>query len=374
MLTRIHVDNFRCLVNFDLKLDRLNLLLGDNGNGKTTVFEVLRRLQGFLSGKINVDTAFPPNDLTRWQQLDIQRFELELKSGNDTYLYSLSIHHDRNQRLRRMIREDLLMNQKALFEFKLVGRVDATAQLYHDDFRKGPLYPSDWSRSGVASLQARPDNTKLTRFRQEIGKLVVVNLCPPIMDSESAREESQLDPSGKDFPSWYRHLAQLNPNNVWKVFQELQHVLPGFDSLSLREAGEETRVLKVLFQREPPPKEPHPFNFGELSDGQRQLIVLYCLLYGLKNEGYSLFLDEPDNYVALREIQPWLTALQNSCGSSISQGVLISHHPEIINHLAGSATRWFDRPDGGPSRVLDQTPTAVDGLTPSETIASGWTP
>jgi predicted ATPase len=37
MLKRIYVDNFRCLVNFELKLDRVNLLLGRNGTGKTTV-------------------------------------------------------------------------------------------------------------------------------------------------------------------------------------------------------------------------------------------------------------------------------------------------------------------------------------------------
>jgi len=65
MLTRIHVDNFRCLVNFDLKLDRLNLLLGENGSGKSTVFHVLRRLQDFLSGEVNVDSVFPSADLTR---------------------------------------------------------------------------------------------------------------------------------------------------------------------------------------------------------------------------------------------------------------------------------------------------------------------
>jgi predicted ATPase len=39
------VDDFRCLVNFELKFDRVNLLLGENGTGKTTEFEVLHRLQ-----------------------------------------------------------------------------------------------------------------------------------------------------------------------------------------------------------------------------------------------------------------------------------------------------------------------------------------
>ena len=66
MLKRLYVDNFRCLVNFELKLDRVNLLLGGNGTGKSTVFDVLSRLQQFLAGNAKVPGAFPSGDLTRW--------------------------------------------------------------------------------------------------------------------------------------------------------------------------------------------------------------------------------------------------------------------------------------------------------------------
>jgi predicted ATPase len=368
MLTEIHIDNFRCLVNFDLKLDRLNLLLGDNGGGKTAVFEALRRLQGFLGGAINVDAAFPSQDLTRWQQLDVQHFELAMKVGDDVYTYALSIEHDHDRRCRQIKHEDLWMNLKPLFGFEA-----GTAQLYDDGFKAGPQYLFDPSRSGIAALQGRPDNRLLTRFHQQMGKLVIVSLCPVHMAFESAEEERQLTPLGDNFASWYRYLSQEHQGNILELTQQLRLVLPGFDSFSLREAGEKTRVLKVLFGSGGQAQKAIAYNFDELSDGQRQLIVLYCLLYGIKGEGYSLFLDEPDNYVALREIQPWLTSLQDACGESISQAVLISHHPEIIDYLAGSAGRWFDRPDNGATRVLDKVPPPADGLKTSETIARGWT-
>ena len=41
MLKRIYINNFRCLVNFELKLDGLSLFLGANGSGKSTVFAAL---------------------------------------------------------------------------------------------------------------------------------------------------------------------------------------------------------------------------------------------------------------------------------------------------------------------------------------------
>src|SRR5204863_4796524 len=81
MLKRLYADNYRCLVNFELKLDRVNLLLGENGTGKTTVFEVLYRLQQFVAGNAKVLAVFPSSELTRPQTNSNQRFELELQIG-----------------------------------------------------------------------------------------------------------------------------------------------------------------------------------------------------------------------------------------------------------------------------------------------------
>ncbi len=41
MITRLYVDNYKCLVNFELRLDELTLLLGPNGVGKTSVLEAI---------------------------------------------------------------------------------------------------------------------------------------------------------------------------------------------------------------------------------------------------------------------------------------------------------------------------------------------
>ena len=59
MLTRLYVDNFRCLTNFELKLDQANILLGANGTGKTSVLTALRRIQRLIVGGAKVDQVFP---------------------------------------------------------------------------------------------------------------------------------------------------------------------------------------------------------------------------------------------------------------------------------------------------------------------------
>ncbi len=373
MLTRIYIDNFRCLVNFELRLDRLNLLLGGNGTGKTTVFEVLRRLQRFVTGTTKVNTVFPALDLTRWQSSPQQRFELDLRIGQAAYSYSLVIEHHEDLRRVRIGQEKLLMDGLPLFELNVEGN-EATAQLYHDDFQPGPRYPLDWSQSGVGSLPERPDNTNLTAFRRELRRFIIAAPCPPLMANESREEEDILSDHAENFVSWFRWLLQEHQGGAFNACRELEKVLPGFTSFSLKEAGENVRVLKALFRRPSEKGRPISFDFSELSDGQRALIVSYIMVFGLANQGVHLFLDEPDNYVELREIQPWLALLACNVDDSdcIAQAVLISHHPEVIDYLAGSAGRWFERDPIGPARVSDKPRAQVEGLKPSESIARGW--
>ncbi len=45
MIKRLYIDNYKCLVNFDLKLDELSLLLGPNGVGKSSVLDVVYALR-----------------------------------------------------------------------------------------------------------------------------------------------------------------------------------------------------------------------------------------------------------------------------------------------------------------------------------------
>jgi ATPase subunit of ABC transporter with duplicated ATPase domains len=202
-------------------------------------------------------------------------------------------------------------------------------------------------------------------------KLIIASPHPMRMDSESREDECNLSRHMENFVSWYWFHSNANQGSVFALFQELKQVIPGFDSFSLKDAGE-AKVLKVLLDHPDVNKRPMPFDFSELSDGQRVLVALYALLFLLKDEGVSLFLDEPDNFVALRELQPWLTALTDACGDGLEQSVLISHHPEIIDHLALRSGRWFERDHNGPVRVSDQPTAQVEGLRVSESVARGW--
>lgn len=367
MLTRLYIDNFLCLVNFELELDETNVLLGSNGCGKTSVLRALSLLQNLISRGTRVDEVMSTGDLTRWQSRNEQRFELNLTLNQNIYHYTLVIDHDRERRRMRISKEQLTHDDQPIFDFR-----DGNAQLYHDDYSKGPEYPFNWSCSGVSSLNERPDNQKLTEFKRAIARLIIVSPCPPLFQAEARSEDDCLDLYMKNFVSWYRHASQENMGGILTLFKDLREAMPGFDSINLTESGENSRAMKIRFHGSDDNHKTIPFRLDELSDGQRLLVALYSLIH-LSPSQTLLFLDEPDNYLALREIQPFLVKISEECGDTLAQAVIISHHPVTIDHMAGASGRWFYR-DGGinPVRVRSKPDQVIEGVALSKIVARGW--
>lgn len=365
MLKRIYIDNFRCLVNFELSVDSINLFLGPNGAGKSTVFDVLRKIQSFISGEGRVDTIFKSVDCTRWQTSPIQSFELEIGGNGGNYKYELAIGHDLNdpKGLRARVRhERLWFDNKPLLKFEL-GEV----QLYRDNHSEGPKYPFDWSQSAIASITPRGDNTKLTWFKERLDHFIIVQIIPSLMADDSDQEETRLSPNMENYVSWYRYLSQ-DQGKTFELINTLREIFDDFAYFKFDKAGEH-RILKLSFSGDSGNSD---YRFGELSDGQRALIALYTLITCTKSENYTLCLDEPENFLALPEIQPWLMQLYDLCGEGKLQALVISHHPEVIDILASSEGYWFVRQSSTPVRVKRIRDDKGTGLRISELLARGW--
>lgn len=369
MLKRIYVDNYKCLVNVALSVREISLFLGANGSGKSAVFEVLRKLQGFVCGGERIFNLFPAASLTRWQTSLVQTFELEIEGNGGIYKYELAIEHHKDRNKAGVNYERLFFDGNPLLKLE-----SGDVHLYRDDFSAGPSYPVDWTLSAVGSVPPRPDNTRLMWFRECLGRFIIVQVIPPMMKAESSQEAPLPSPHLENYISWYRYISQ-DQGLALELMSELKNVLPGFDHFKFLPFGERHRVLKALFQSDGDESQ-ISYNFRELSDGQQMLIALYSLLYAARAEReprYTLCIDEPGSFVALSEIQPWLTALYDNCLDQQMQALLISHHPELIDYLLASPIGyWFERQSNRPTRVRPITAPGEEGLSISELIARGW--
>jgi predicted ATPase len=367
MLNRVYIDNFRCFVNFELALEAQQLILGLNGSGKSTLLEVLRALKELVTGVSQLGVLFPETTRTRWQTLSQQTFELHVQL-EASYRFKLELDSwDRPPRT-RIKRECVWCDEKPIFEF-----ADGEVHLFNDRFEHKVTYPFDWFRSALATVQERPENTKLMRFKEWIENLHCLQLNPRTMSDRTEKEESDPAPDMSNFASWYRHMTQERADAASKLQEYLRGVIPGFESLDLRSSGANLRTLAVRIAASGNGNQNRfALSFDELSEGQRVLVCLYAILNFAISRGSCVFLDEPENYIAIPEIQPWLMELRDRVEENGGQISLLSHHPEVINYLAPELGLVFERAGAGPVRVRKFVSAPDDSLTPSERIARGW--
>ena len=366
MFRRLWVDNYKCLVNFELRLGEMSLLLGSNGSGKTSVLNVVHALRQLLSGKVRVTDpgVFPTHTLTRWDRRDSQVVEVEVALADDVLRYRLEVEHARATKRARIRLEELVANGDALFRCEM-----SAVQLYRDDGSVGPKYHVDWTESALARVAPRPDNKRLTAFLKFFSRVVVCGLIPPAYRAESVGESEQLSPDGRNFADWYRHAIQEHPDRVPAFVDDLQNAIGGFRGMRLEKVGQEARSVVIMQENEGMHYE---MRLDEASDGERALATLYALLH--LGQGNTLLLDEPDNYVGLPEIQPWLIALSDACGNAVPQAVLCSHHPEAIDYLGSHSGILLRRESSGVVTPHYQPPPEAENssLKLSELIARGW--
>ncbi|MCF7809373.1 ATP-binding protein [bacterium] len=366
MIKEIYIDNFKCLTNFRIQPGEFQLWLGDNGSGKSTVLTALRNIQSLLKGN-HVEDIFSISDLTVWDKRTTQTIGFSMLIDNDSYDYNLSIEWLKSENKIRIDREELKWNDSTFYLFD--GKNTHLYRVNRDTGKpeKGVSFGADWSRSVISTIAENEGNEPLLRFREAVLKWLLINPIPHFVKQDAESETRWLSFHAENFSEWCRYIFQEHPNISYLTKEHLKDVLPGFESLRLKEVGS-SRRLTATFRINGKDRD---FDFLSLSDGQRQLIILYTLMLALQIGIYTeILIDEPDNFVSLREIQPWINNLKDICDEYDRQVIIISHHPEIINEMARGEELWFSRQEG--SHVITKPLKPVADLTPAEIVVRGW--
>jgi predicted ATPase len=356
MLKRLYVHNYKCLVNFEINFDKdISLFLGANGSGKSTVFEVLTKLRRVIIDEEKVENVFNEDDLPRWIQPTLEDIclELDVEIGESYYKYSLKM----QECLGVMVNEEYLyQNNKIIIESK----DDKTIKNGGDE----PL-PFDRLRSGIS----RYAGYKASSFLAYLRNLLIVRINPYEMVSTINKANKEINTDFSNYAEWFAYLNEKNRRGVSEFEKAMRDILPGFDYFKIEQAGQ-AKVLQVDFGNESNKKEIITYYFNELSEGQKVLIALYALVY-CAPENSLVCIDEPENFLALPEIQPWFDTLYDQCEERGLQALLISHHPKIINLLANDSGYWFSR-ENNLTRIQKISPENESGLSIAELVDRGW--
>ncbi len=330
MITRIYVDNFRTLVNFEWKPGKLALLLGENGAGKTSVLDVVWALRRLVIEEADVAQVFPAASRTRWgTPRPDQVFEIDVLQGEDLYRYRLVVHHP--PREPPAIAEEVFKHHDhPISEFR-------GGKLKFEPGSGGQVaMPARTSRSTLPIVIEASDEGPARAFQEFLYQTWIVAPDPRAMSGSAEKEAQLLSRDCSNFAAWFRGALVTSPEEVSRARAALHDVL----HLKSLQIPKGTTRLTAVFDL---PDMKDGIDFEELSDGQRQLIVLYVLRHVVCETGHLVAFDEPDNYVALREIQPWMDEVVELAQSGDGPQIwFVSHHPEMLNQLApNQGTRFL---------------------------------
>ncbi len=362
MITRIYADNYKCLVHFEFVPGKLNLLLGDNGSGKSSLFEVLVRLRDLILGERSTALIFAFSK-TVWDRRSVQSFELEIDGLGGTFFYRLEIQHPPEDEPQKpqIKSEKLAYDGNSLFEYR-----EGQVHLFQDDHSAGAVFPFRSDQSFLPSLESQ--NKRVQWFKNFIAGVNVFQLNPFAMELFSQQDEQFLAINGSNFVSWLRYLSQERPREKRESEERLADLIPGFLGFAFRTQGDRKGVVAEFSKSD---ENEYQLNLVHLSEGQRVLAMLYSILHGLVGTASVLCFDEPENFVSLPEVQPWLQELRDLVEERSGQALLISHHPEVIDYFAVDSAFRFHRPNGDLARVEAWTPEPGQILKPSEILARG---
>ena len=359
------------MVNFECRLAPRQLILGRNGSGKSTLFDVLALLRDFcINGELDEKhlRGLGAESRTRWQDVREQTFQLDVSLPVGEFKLELIVDSWGSPEQLRVLREVVTFSGKPIFRFEK-GEV----HLYNDRHEDKVQYPFNWHRSALATVAERKENQLLSKFKDWLGNLQYISPDPRRMEGIASQAAKYPDQYLSNFADWYMHLRLATEDHEYLA--DLAEVIDGFVTMRLPEAGERRHEISVRLTSTKNEKEAKSYLLRELSDGQRVLIGLYAMLNFALKPGATLCFDEPDNFIALREIQPWLTKILDRTegdDGNAAQVLLVSHHPELLNRMAFQEGLLLERSEGRHTRAVKFDDTQQTGLSASELIARGW--
>lgn len=361
MLTRVYIDNFLCFVNFEYRPEAKQLLLGANGSGKSSLLHAIRYLRWFIKAE---DSRFTQSTRTRWQDVALQVFELEATLDGQHYDYRLEIRFASDTKQPSVNLERLRVSGRPVFELS-----EGKIRFFPNSSEHATALPLETSGSALHLSQL--SNLHVRRFIEWIDSIHCfhIDAYPEAMDESADSEERSPDDELENLAGWYRHLLQAYPDENVTFLKCAKEALAGFQTLRFSSDEDGRRRLRADFTA--PARKSANYAISELSEGQRCLLALYMILRFLIAKGRTVFIDEPDNFISLREIQPWLLAAEKAVEDHGGQLILISHHPEILNQWASSYGLRFFREDNGHVRTERFRADPQGNLLPSELIARG---
>lgn len=368
MLQRLYAHNFRCLENFEFKLDGSSsaLLIGRNGSGKSTIRQVLRLFQEIGRGTNRVGQLVQESDFALGRKGVPMRFELSVTLGTHAFNYTLALELPERFRELRVLEEQLAVDGNVLYSrahAQVTVRRDATG-LPEAQFN------IDWHLVALTVIQDPAASGALGSFRDWLAGMVLLAPIPRLMSGDANGDTVEPDEDAGNLAEWLSGLLDRYPAAYASLSQHLQQVMPDLADFRFEKTGKDAKSLLVRFKS---PDAQFELPYAALSDGEKCFFLCAVLLSANECDGpLFAFWDEPDNYLSLDEVGQFVLALRRGFKQSSGQILMTSHNEEAIRRFSNDNTWVMGRRSHLEPTVirlleeLEPTPDLVQSLIAGE--------
>lgn len=326
MITNLHIENFKSLVNFDLPpkgnvLGNFTCLIGLNGAGKSTLLQAFDFLGQLAVGKMD-----------EWlMQRDWRKSELVSCLGKRSPVISFELHFSFdgeplvwkgrfNINQLKCTSESLERNGKILLDLN-EGRL----KLVKSD--GSPLQIVDkldaiFQGSVLSVFHFNGADSDIVRVKDTLRGLKSLELLAPHLLRRKARNANDIGLGGEKLSPF---LAQLSSENKELLRSQLREFYPHVKMLQVKGYRAGWKGLRVWedFSSQTPVDAAH------LNDGMLRIIAILAQAYTAHS---FLLFDEIENGInpeLAEKLMDFLVAL-GSCGKQV---IVTTHSPVILNFL-----------------------------------------
>ena len=332
MIKRLYVNNFRCLENFEIRLDEKpsTLLIGKNGAGKSTVGVVLEQLRSLVLGVNRVGEIWSVSDFSR-NRTDIPlRIELDVVLQKQNYQFIVALEYPAGFKELRVLEESLIVEGHAVYK-----RERSQVTITRTGKEKEAAFLLDWHLVALPIIQEQSSTDPLYIFKAWVSRLLILSPIPSLIVGDSKGETLSPTKNLADFGKWFSGLLAHSPSAYSQIDKYLKQVLLDFKDVKNPIIGTDYRQLTVQFEQDGTTV---TLPFGSLSDGEKCFFI--CALTLAANSSYGpvfCFWDEPDNFLAFAEVSHLILALRQSFQKN-GQLIITSHNIETLRRFSDENT------------------------------------
>lgn len=419
-IKRLFIDNYLCLINFDICLQTINggsstIIIGENGSGKSTMLKaILNIIMSF--DMLSMRSYSIANKITYDYLLEYEYAQQEISIEKNGKEYAVYIDGDRFCKGSLLtVKLSLEMCQTKIFPERVIAFYSGNNNSFYDNIKKqNSQYTKkcrqifdEYMNSMKNGVEFAPVSIPKRNFIYCDESFVPIYLCAILAGNDSYEKEiikekcklskinnidismnidvkALLDPS--DFENKLFSFIEYIDHRFIEVFKKgnwtfsdnkVFYTISALDSLHLDSISilNFLEKLKLFYKAEYAvyaESDDNNVNIDYLSEGQRQFIIILGMLGVCKSEDCLVLMDEPDVYMNPRwkyEIKEIIDKVLEPTVNT--QAIIATHDPLVINGVSKEFIRIFERNDEtGATKVIEPERNTegmgIDGLLQSE--------